>query len=314
MTDATALARWLDPEVRAFIARTNSFYPDSANTGDIAAARALYDRLCAGFRTPHPPGVTIAADAAPAEWGAVQLRRYHPPQRRRDAVLLYLHGGGYVLGGLDSHDDVCADLCAGTGMEVVAADYRLAPEHRYPAALDDSMAAYRLLARDRPVLVAGDSAGGNIAAALCRRLHRLGEAQPRAQILIYPGLDPDPLRGGSSRAATAPLLTAADCDFYRRLYAGGRARVPQRDAEFAPLAAEDFAGLAPAAIFAAGYDPLHQDGEDYAAVLNAAGVPVIYRSDPGLVHGWLRGRHDMRLARLAFAKLVDDIAALADET
>ncbi len=300
-----ALARWLDPEVRAFVAASNAYYPDGADNGDLVQARALYDRLCAGFRAPRPDGVAVTDASA----GPVALRRYAPARPAHDAVLLYAHGGGFMLGGLDSHDDICAELCAATAIEVVAVDYRLAPEHRFPAALDDVTEVYRALAAARPVVVAGDSAGGNLAAALCHRLRRLGAAQPRGQVLIYPALSPDPLRVAGSRAAEAPLLTAADYANFGRLY-GGRP-VPTADPEFAPLAAEDMSGLAPASLFAAGFDPLHQDAQDYAAVLHAAGVAVTWRDDPGLVHGWLRGRHRMRLAAAAFAAVTKAVAALA---
>jgi len=305
--DDAALARWLDPEMRAFIADTERYYPATANSGDREEARALYDRLCAGFRAPRPAGVT-STDASANE---VPVRRYRPPAVPRPAAVLYLHGGGFMLGGLDSHDDVCAEICAAAGAEVMAVAYRLAPEHRYPAALDDVAAAYWVLAAERPVVVAGDSAGGNLAAALCMRLRRLGERQPRGQVLIYPGLAPDPLRVAGRRIATAPMLSAEDCANYARLYAGRN--VPADDPEFAPLAAAEFAGLAPAAIFAAGYDPLRDDAEDYAAALHAAGVPVTYRADPGLVHGWLRGRHRARLAGAAFAAVVASVAALAGD-
>ena len=304
------LARWLDPEIRAFIARSNSFYPDEANTGGIEQSRALYGKLCAGFRAPRPVEVTVADSTVPAAWGAIPVRRYSP-QGGGGATLLYCHGGGFILGGLDSHDDVCSELCDAAGVDVLAVDYRLAPEHVYPAALDDVEAAYRaLLPEGRPVLVGGDSAGGHLAAALCRRLKRQGAAQPRAQILIYPGLSSDPLRVVGTRAATAPGLTAEDCAYYQQTFAGGA--VPAGDPEFAPLDAGDFSGLAQAAIFAAGYDPLRQDAEDYAAVLLAAGVPVLYRDDPGLIHGWLRARHMSHLAANAFAAVIMATGALAE--
>ncbi len=310
---ADTLSRWLDPEMRAFIARSNSFYPDSASTAGIAESRVLYDRLCAGFRAPLPAGVAVADGAVAATWGDIPVRRYHPASPRHAAALLYVHGGGFVLGGLDSHHDVCAEICDGAGLEVWSVAYRLAPEHVYPAALDDVEAVYRALAQDgRPVVVGGDSAGGHLAAALCHRLRRLGDAQPRGQVLIYPGLSSNPLRVAGSRAATAPMLTAEDCAYYGTMFAGGADRVPVGDPEFAPLDASDFNGLAPTALFAAGYDPLRQDGEDYAAALNAAGVAVAYRCDPGLVHGWLRGRHMSRLAARAFAAILAATAALAE--
>lgn len=312
MTAVPAWARWLDPQMRAFIALTGSFYgeeaPDEGASGDVTAARAAYDRMCAAFRKPRPPGVATEDGGLPS---GARVRRYRPDGEREGAArLLYLHGGGFILGGLDSHDDVCAELAAGAGVAVTAVDYRLAPEHRYPAALDDAQAAYDTVAADGPVVVAGDSAGGNLAAALCHRLRRLGRPQPRAQVLIYPGLSRDPLRVTGSRAATAPMLSAEDCAYYGRMYLGADEPPGAPDPELAPLDAVDLAGLAPAAIFAAGYDPLRQDAEDYAALLHAAGVAVTYRDDPGLVHGWLRARHSVDLARVAFAAVVAEVRRL----
>ncbi len=305
-------ARWLDPDIRAFIARSDSFFPPEETAGGIAETRAMYLRMCGGLRAPRPPGVAVTDGSVSAGSGSIAVRRYRPPAPAA-ACLLYAHGGGFVLGNLDSHDDVCAEICAGAEIEVLSVDYRLAPEHVYPAALDDVEAAYRALAMEkRPVVVGGDSAGARLAATLCLRLRRLGEAQPAGQVLIYPGLSADPLRVAGSRAATAPGLSAEDCAHYNRAYAGGDP--PAGDAEFAPLDAADFSGLAPAAIFAAGYDPLRQDAEDYAALLHAAGVPVRYRDDPGLIHGWLRARHTSRLAARAFAAIVGSVEALAAGT
>jgi acetyl esterase len=315
-SDMTAPAdrhqRWLDPEIRAFIARSDSFFPPEENAGGIARTRAMYLRMCDGFRAPRPAGVVVSDGTVPALGREIPVRRYRPAQPV-GACLLYAHGGGFLLGNLESHDDVCAELCAGARVEVVSVDYRLAPEHVYPAALDDVEAAYRVLATEkRPVVVGGDSAGARLAATLCVRLRRLGQKQPAGQVLIYPGLSSDPLRVAGSRAATAPGLSAEDCVHYNRAYAGGD--LPQGDPEFAPLDATDFSGLAPAAVFAAGYDPLRQDAEDFAALLHAAGVPVRYRDDPGLIHGWLRARHGSGLAGRAFAVIIAAVAALAAGT
>lgn len=300
-------ARWLDPEIRAFLARSSGYFPDGANPG-IAEARRSYARMCDGFRAPRPAGVATADVVLPS--GTLRIRRYLPPGPEPGAVLLYAHGGGFVFGDLDSHDDVCAEICAGAGIAVASVEYRLAPEHVYPAALDDIAAAHAFLAGGaNKILVGGDSAGGRLAAALCRRLRRHGLAQPAGQVLIYPGLSSNPLRVAGSRAATAPGLSAADCAYYDHTLAGGA--LPVGDPEFAPLDADDFSALAPAAIFAAGYDPLCQDAEDYAALLHAAGVPVLYRGDPGLVHGWLRARHISRLAARAFAAVIAATQALA---
>jgi acetyl esterase len=300
-----ALARMIDPEVAAFIARTESFYPAATNAASPAENRATYDRMCAAFRAPRPADVTVTDFAI----GAVPARRY--VRGTSTATLLYLHGGGYVVGGLDSHDDVCAELSRDAGVEVVAIDYRLSPEHPYPAALDDAEAAYRHLAAAGRVIVGGDSAGGNLAAALCLRLKRLGTPQPLGQVLIYPGLGGDPFRNGE-RNLDAPLLPVRDSGGYRALYAGGEDRIPQDDPEFAPLCARDLRGLAPAAIIAAGIDPLRQDAEDYAALLAASGVATLFRSEPGLVHGYLRARLTSHAAARSFAAIAEALWRMED--
>src|SRR5580704_11728379 len=137
---------------------------------------------------------------------------------------------------------------------------------------------------------------------------------PLGQVLIYPGLGGDPTRITPSRNAYAPLLSAADSNAYRRLYSGEFERLGKTDPEFAPLQAQDFAGLPAAAIFAAGIDPLRQDAEDYAARLGAAGVPAIFRVAPGLVHGYLRARHMSGAAAQSFAEIAGAIRVLAKGT
>ncbi len=165
-------------------------------------------------------------------------------------------------------------------------------------------ATYRsLVALGYRVVVGGDSAGGGLAAAVCLRLKRLGEPPARGQLLIYPGLGGDPFRCGRGNL-DAPLLRARDTFTYRDAYAGGKAELLQDDPEFAPLCAPDLRGLPPAAIIAAGIDPLRQDAEDYAALLSAADVPTTYRVDPGLVHGHLRARHASPAAEQSFAAII----------
>jgi carnitine 3-dehydrogenase len=306
------LARMIDAEVAAFIEGTESFYPSATNRATPAENRAAYDRMCAAFRQPYPEGVHVADRELRARDPdrVLKLRNFAPPAPS-SVALLYLHGGGYVLGGLDSHDDVCAELCLAAGIAVVLLDYRLAPEHVYPAALDDTEAAYRdLRARGQRVIVGGDSAGGNLTAALCLRLKRLSEPMPLGQMLIYPGLGGDLFRNGE-RNLDAPLLPVRDSGGYRGIYAGGEARIPKDDPEFAPLCAPDLRGLPPAAIFAAGIDPLRQDAEDYAALLAAAGVATLYRNEVGLVHGYLRARHMSRAAAHSFAAMAEVLRQMA---
>ena len=230
-----------DPEILAFVAASEAAYPADANLAGAAENRCCYDAMCAAFRQPRPSGVSVSdttIDGAPP----VPVRWYRSGSS--PATILFCHGGGFVVGSLDSHDDVCAEICVATRCELVAVDYRLAPEHPYPKALDDMETVYRsLLAGGRKVIGAGDSAGGNLIAALCRRARRLGLAQPAAQVLIYPGLSARHDALSFTEHAEAPMLRTADCSHYHRLYAGGRSAVG--DPELAPLEAEEFGGLAP---------------------------------------------------------------------
>jgi acetyl esterase len=174
-----------DPEVVAFIERTLAFYPADTFGYTTVQNRALYDRYAAAFRAPRPTGITSKDFDIPAfnPDRRIGARIYQGPTVK-GGVVLYFHGGGFVLGGLESHDDVCAELADKTGLEVVSIDYRLAPEHLHPAQLDDAESAFLWLTRDWDrILVAGDSAGGNLAAALCLRRRATGGRQPDGQIL-----------------------------------------------------------------------------------------------------------------------------------
>lgn len=301
MTDYTTR---LDPEVRAFIARTDSLYdPDTARR-PMAEQRRAYDRLCAAFRQGYPEGVT----ARDARLGGVPCRRYTPPAPRAGTVVLYFHGGGFVLGGLESHDDICAELAAATGLSLVSADYRLAPEHLHPAQVEDALAVLdALLAEgsDR-VILAGDSAGGTVAAlaAQARKGPRLA-----GQVLIYPALGGDSGAGSALTHAYAPMLSREDLLFYETVRFGPDAgRGP--DTAW-PLRSGGFADLPPAAVFPAECDPLHDDGPAYAARLSAAGVPARSVTGRGLVHGWLRARHMSARAAEEFAVIAAAIAGFA---
>jgi acetyl esterase len=206
---------------------------------------------------------------------------------------VYLHGGGWVVGDLDSHAFICAELASALGVLVIAVDYRLAPEHPFPAAFDDCLSVWRAL-RTGPfrldparTLVAGDSAGGNLAAALCLALRDAGEPAPCAQVLIYPGLGGDRRLPSRSECVDAPLLSGSDLDCYHGLYLRG---IRRPTAYAMPLLADDFSGLPPAWIAVAQFDPLRDDGVLYAERLNAAGVSATLYYGEGLVHGCLRAR------------------------
>ena len=303
----------LDSQVRDFVRRTESFNEGLGPDAPLPEVRAAYDRMCAGFALPHPPGLRARDGVLHARnpERTLRVRSFATPDAIPHRVVLYLHGGGFVVGGLDSHDSVCADLAAGAEVAVVALDYRLSPEHRYPAALDDAEAAYDdLLDSHQAVILAGDSAGATLAVALCLRLRRLGKPMPWAQVLIYPMLHPDVTRAISGPKAEAPLLPASSLAGYWRHYTGGEPDIAT-DPELAPLATQDFAGLPPAAIFAADIDPLAEDAHDYAAALKASGVAATLHPGRGLVHGYLRGRARSDRIAEAFSAVVSALRGFA---
>ena len=305
-----------DPEVLAYIERTNAFYPPDAIDFSVAENRAWYDRYAGEMRAARPAGVTSQdfSIAAAAPERAIPCRRYLKAQASApsDVTILYLHGGGFILGGLESHDDACAGLCDKTGLEVVAVDYRLAPEHLHPAQGDDAEAAFmHLAAGGRRLIAAGDSAGGNLVAALCLRRKRAGGPMPIGQILIYAGLGGDVAKGSYIENAQAPMLTTKEGAYYFGMRTGGRRRQDCRDPDLMPLLADDLTGLPPAYVITADIDPLRDDGRDWVARLNAAGIAAHWRNEPQLVHGYLRARHMSRRAAESFGFICEAASLMA---
>ena len=306
-----------DAEVLAYIARTNAFYPADAYTFSAEENRAWYNRYATEMRGAMPAEVSTTdfPIAALGPQRAIPARRYrHAQHQHSDTVLLYLHGGGFLLGGLESHADACSGWCAATGINVVAIAYRLAPEHQHPAQLDDVQAAFaHLHAQGLRVIVGGDSAGGNLAAALCLRQRAQGGVIPVGQLLIYPGLGGDTSRGSYLSNAHAPMLTTAESAMYFGLRTGGMARDGASDPELMPLKAADFCGLPPAFVVTADIDPLRDDGRIYVERLLADGVSAHYRNEPELVHGYLRARHMSRRAAASFTAMGEALLQLAEE-
>lgn len=305
-----------DPEVIAFIEKTLAFYPADTFGCSTAENRALYDRYAAAFRALRPSGVTTEDFTISANDPArmIPARRYRSAHHAQpDVGVLYLHGGGFVLGGLDSHDDICAEMASRTGIDVLSIDYRLAPEHLHPAQLDDAEAAYIGVGEHYPcIIVAGDSAGGNLAAALCLRCQARGHRQPVGQVLIYPGLGGDADKGSYIENADAPMLTRAECLHYSKVRSGGVERSEIGDPEISPLLAHNFSGLAPAFVVTADIDPLRDDGPDYVARLTEAGVAAEHRNEPQLVHGYLRARSMSRRAAESFSAICAAVSRFAD--
>jgi len=326
-----ALAAGFAPDLAEFIRRSEAVFPSDSLRYCVDEQRAMYAELCRVFATPRPFGLVITDEYVPAEGREIPIRVYRPERRgagaKGSACLLFLHGGGYILGDLDSHDSIVAELAASAGVTVVSVDYRLAPEHPYPAAFEDGAAALDFVVQEAARLgvdparlgVGGDSAGGNLSAALSLRSRERGGPALAAQILIYPDLglrhdseSPDSAPGDAAGSAGAALLSEDEIRYYDRAYLGPS--VTTSDPYAAPLLARDYVRLPPALILAAGQDPLRADAEVYAARLRAAGGQAELQLAPGLVHGWLRARHDCAAAAQAFAALCAGTARLLGGT
>ncbi len=279
-----------------FMEICDSFYPPDAVTASITQQRTWYDALCARFDRPLPAGLQTSDEVVS---GKIPVRRYKPANIGTATNLLYLHGGGFVVGSLDSHHAICAEIADHAGAELISVDYRLAPEYRWPVQTDDCFSVLRqLLAERKSVVLIGDSAGGNLAAGLAVRAKTQGLSGVVGQILIYPALGGDLVSGSYQEMADAPGLTTADVSYYRTIL-----QAPSGDPVAEPLASSSLADLPPAFITVAHYDPLRDDGRNYAARLAQAGVEVWFREEPQMVHAWLRARHMSEGARAGFAAI-----------
>jgi acetyl esterase len=259
-------------------------------------ARAGLRKLMVDFR--DPTQIIPVGSVTDETVGGVPARVYRPEGDGPFPTIVYLHGGGFVIGDLDTHDGVCRQQVRDVGAVVVSVDYRLAPEHRFPAAVDDSYAALRHVVEhidayggdaDR-IVVGGDSAGGNLA-AVCAQLATRDGLALRAQLLVYPAVD---LLGDfPSRHENAEgyFLTLDDMQWFAAQYLGisdesdPRAQELAVDVRVSPLHGE-LAGLPPAVVATAEYDPLRDEGNRYAEALAAAGVKVEHQQFAGLIHGF----------------------------
>jgi acetyl esterase len=298
----------LDAETWAYIEEVERWFPPEILAKPIAEQRKVYDAMCLAFHAGYPAQVRVEDITAPSPNGSIPLRTYTIPASPTPAVVLFYHGGGFTLGGLDSHDDVCAEICAGAGLKVISVDYRLAPEHLHPAAFLDAMAVYRWL-RDQsvPIVLCGDSAGGNLAAAVAHAVR--GDPQLLGQVLIYPSLGGETGEGSYAEHANAPLLSTADLAWYQSIRTGGSPAAD--DPTFSPLADTDFSRLPPTVIVTAQCDPLSDDGKAYAARISAAGGRSRWREEPRLTHSFLRSRRTVRRAQEAFDAIIADVSTLA---
>jgi acetyl esterase len=283
----------LDPDIRKLL-DTVFVLPTDATAPDVQALRASAESAAALLgEAPEPVAVVRDVMAAGTRGRRVPLRLYDPSVGSAKPLMVFAHGGGWVTGSLDSHDRLCRMLANRLDAIVAAVDYTRAPEHRYPAALDDVDAAWHwckeearaLHADSTRMAVAGDSSGGNLAAALAIRLRARREAQPVLQLLFYPALDARAASASYDTFGTGHNLRADMMRWHWKAYAPDG---DPDDPELSPLAASDHSGLAPAIVAWVHADVLRDDGLAYARKLEAAGVPTQTIECPGMIHGFLR--------------------------
>ena len=286
--------KMIDEEVWGFIDGINACYPADTATRGVSEQRGLYNAMCERFRADRPAD-TVTRDTL---IGDVATRTYNG---ETPVKIVYFHGGGFVVGGIESHDDVCAEIAAKTGLQLISVDYRLSPENGHPSAFNDALAVSEWVLGAGEAVLVGDSAGGTLAAAVSGRL---GE-RIKGQVLIYPALGGNLGQGSYVEHAEAPLLTRDEVEYYMGVR-GGEADDPTLN----PLAGS-FEGLPPTVAFAAECDPLRDDCFQYAEAIRSAGGRALAVNDHGLVHGHLRARHTSKRAGESFAAVNKAISDLS---
>lgn len=307
----------LAPEVQLALALLERRGEPSPETLPPTEARRVRRRL-AGVYAGKPVAVGLVEEVEIDASVPLRGRHYSPCEPGgRHPLLVYYHGGGFTYGDVDTHDGVCRTLCRHAGAHVLSVDYRLAPEHPFPAAVEDARAALRwahanadqLGADARNVGVAGDSAGGNLAAVVAQLAARDGGPAPVLQLLIYPATDFTSRRRSRELFGDGFLLTDAEMDWFETNYLGP-ARRHAADPRASPLLADDLSGLAPALVVTASFDPLRDEGEDYANALREAGTPVILRRFPGFTHAFIAAAGVSRPARDALVEIAGATRAM----
>ena len=312
MPQAITRSERLPPEVRALLeamdaqgaAPLESLDPVMARAGRLEPMKALGG---------EPDVLGRVEDlSVPGPGGNVPIRVYASEQGGIRPALIYFHGGGFVFGNLDTHDAACRAIAKESGAVVISVDYRLAPEHKFPAAVEDSYAATIWVRQNAAKLgidpecisLGGDSAGGNLATVVAIRCRDAGGPALASQVLIYPVTDVSSFDTDSHRDfAEGYFLTRAAMNWFTGHY------VPSADLtrhpEVSPLLAPDVSGLPPALVITAEFDPLRDEGEAYAQRLRQAGVPVTVSRYPGMIHGFVSMRGVLAGGRQAIQEVAE---------
>lgn len=310
---------YVRPDVQAVLDQMAASGAPPLNELPLAEARMGYKAMGGVLDVPRGDLAEVKELSIPGPAGAIPARLYRAGGSVDTRVLVYFHGGGWVIGDLDTHDPLCAEIARATGLTVVAVDYRLAPEHVFPAAAEDCIAAARWVAGSPAelgrqvsgILVAGDSAGGNLSAAVAQALAGKLPVPLLLQWLIYPALDAVEGHGSMTEFAEGYLLTKAAMDWFYGAYTPDAAM--RADVRASPLRAASLEGQPPALIMTCGLDPLRDEGRAYAGRLAAAGVPVRFREAKGQIHGCFTVRAAVPSAQEDLAGCIRDLKAMLAE-
>lgn len=283
----------LDPQIKAFIDQAASSGAPPLSSLTPKQARAGFRTLFENFGGTPPPVAKSEDRAIPGRAGDIGLRIYTPEGKGPFPALMFFHGGGWVVGDLDTHDPLCRALTNDARFITVAVDYRLAPEHKFPAALEDCYDASQWVAHNGAAIgadsariaVSGDSAGGNLAAAISLMARDRGDLKVGYQLLMYPALEASLQTKSMSDCAEGYLLTRTDMVWFWGHYLRGDA---DRSNPYAcPPAAKEPGGLPPAMVITAEFDPLRDEGEAYAKRMAEAGVRTLCKRYEGMTHGFM---------------------------
>jgi acetyl esterase len=301
----------IDPGMLRFYEALSAESPPEAATWPLERQRSAWNGVCRKFRAALPEGVSFAD----AVLNGVPCQIFRPTGEAVKPGLIYFHGGGWVLGGPDTHGDMCAEMAAGADVVVVLVDYSLAPENPHPAQLEDSLSVLSWLREHgseigidpERIIGGGDSAGGQMTVGLSLYLRDQGMKPLDGMVLIYPVLGSDVNTPSYIRNAEAPCLTRDEMIYFLDAFMGGQGSANWSDPLAAPLLAADLSGLPPAYITVAAHDPLHDDGVLFHERLTAAGGKSELRREPALAHSYMRARHVSEPAMAGFQAIVEAI-------
>lgn len=302
--------------ISEFIDRCNKVMPPNFYTLSIDQQRDMYLGLTKEFSYEIPLGVLVTNDTVYHEGQKLPIRVYRPQHKKGRGLLIYIRGGGFVVGSLETHNTVVAELCEKSGLVTIAPDFRMSPEHPFPAALEDCYGmlcgvvqdAQRLDIDPNRIVISGDSSGANMAVAISMMSRDRGGPKLRGQALISPVLDFTRWRQGG---ADAPLLTGGEMEYYTACYAPEPEQV--KHAYVSPLISGTFDDLPPAYIMGAEMDSLLIDSQEYTRLLREQGIPVKLVVEPGLVHSAVRARGLSPQVADAWERFCHHAALLAGE-